>query len=234
MHGLLTLAFALVLAQPAPPPAPLPPPVVPPPVAPPAVEPLPVLTEQRLLAIERKVETIQREYRDNAILFEEQINAAIEQADRQAGRPVEIFARVVRVDEQRVHVRFFQDLGGIEGPLVEFLDKPGGAYLGGTRQSPALVVGPPSLPLELARMLRRDDLLRVRGVLVSTELAPREVPVLGELPKPERAVRIVIAAPIVEKVVEAPQPVVPAPVPPRVAPPLPVPLPIPPLPRPSP
>ena len=40
MHGLLTLAFALVLAQPAPPP----------PAVAPDGEPLPPLTEQRLLA----------------------------------------------------------------------------------------------------------------------------------------------------------------------------------------
>lgn len=238
MHGLLTLAIAFVLAQPAPPRAPSPPPIAPPPVVRPNLEPVPALTEQRLLAIERKVEAIQREYRDNAILLEERLGAAIEQADRQAGRPVEIFARVVRVDEQRVHVRFFRDLGETRGPLVEFLDKPEGAYLGGTRQSPAFVVGTPSLPLELARSLRRDDLLRIRGALVSTELAPREVPKPGEPPKPERAVRVVIAAPIVEKIPEAPQPVVPAPlppapVPPRAAPPAPVPLPIPPLPPPS-
>jgi hypothetical protein len=233
MHGLLTLAFALVLAQPAPPPAPLPPPVVPPPVAPPTVEPLPVLTEQRLLAIERKVETIQKEYADNAILREERLGPAIEQADRQEGRPVELYARVIRVDEQRVHIRFFKDLIDLKGPLIELVDKPGGAYLGGTRQSPALVVGSPSLPLELARTLRKDDLLRIRGALASIELAPRYQVPQGEESEHERAVRIVIVAPRIEKIEEAPQPVAPAPVPPRVAPPLPLPLPIPPLPPPS-
>jgi hypothetical protein len=180
------------------------------------------------------VETIQREYWDNAILLEERISAAIEQADRQAGRPVEIFARVVRVDEQRVHVRFFQDLGEIKGPLVEFLDKPDGAYLGGTRNSPALVVGTPSLPLDFARSLRRGDLLRLRGALVSIELAPRE-----ELPprdgsRAERAVRVVISAPRIEKIQEAPQPVVPAPLPPAPLPPRSAPLPPVPLPVPPP
>lgn len=247
MQGLLDLALALVLLQPAPPVAPPPPPpppapVVPPPLIPPPVIPPPVvpkvtepLTEPRLLEIERKVENIQREFWDNGILMEERLGAAIDQADRHAGQPVEIVARVVRVDGERVLVRFFRDLGDLQGPLIEFLEKPGGAYLGGTRRAPALVVGTPSLPLEFARTLRQNDLLRLRGALLSIELAPRDEPPRADGSRAQRAVRVVISAPRIEKVEEAPQPAVPAPLPQAPlpsTPPLPVPLPIPPLPPP--
>ena len=194
--------------------------------------------------LEEKVESIQRQYWDNAILLEQHLGSVIEQADRQVGRPVEIFARVVRVDEQRVHVRFFQDLGETQGPLVEFLDKPEGAYLGGTRLSPALVIGPPTLPVEFARSLRRGDVLRILGPLVEIDLSPRAEQRLRDGTRPERAVRVVIASPRIERVQEAPQAVLPAPavpaplpaapVPPAVRPPAPLPPPIPPLPLPVP
>ncbi|HEV7283158.1 MAG TPA: hypothetical protein VGN57_23330 [Pirellulaceae bacterium] len=228
MHGISNLALALLLLQPGP---------SAPPVAPPNAEPL---TEERLLAIEQQVETIQREYWDNGILLEEQLGSVLQRADRQVGRTVEVFARVVRVDDQRVHVRFFQDLGETQGPLVEFLDRPGGAYLGGTRLSPALVVGPPTLPLEFARSLRRGDMLRIRGPLISIELSPRDEQRLRDGTRPERAVRVVLGPPRIERVQEAQQfpvpapalPALPAPSPART--PLPLPLPIPPLPLPVP
>lgn len=233
MHDMLNLALALVLLQPAPPLAP-PPGVAPPPppIAPPNSEPL---TERRLLAIEQKVESIQREYWDNAILLEERLGSAIEQADRQVGRPVEIYARVVRVSEQRVHVRFFQDLGETRGPLIEFLDKPEGEYLGGTRLGSALVIGTPTLPVEFAQSLRRGDLLRIRGPLVSIDLSPRPEQRLRDGTRPERAVRAVIAAPRIEKVQPAPAPAVPTPRPPAPLPGAPIPLPaLPPAPLPPP
>lgn len=185
------------------------------------------LTEKQLLAVEQRVEALQKEFRDNAILLEERLTAAVHQAEHREGRVVELHTRVVRVDDDRVHVRFFEELGDKRGPIVEFVTKRDGEFVGGTKNS-AFVVGPTALPRSLAQTLRKDDLLRIRGTLVSIGLSAREERFEQNRTTPQRAVKAVVAAPRISKV-DAPAPVVPVPAPPLVVPP-PKPLPPPPLP----